>query len=32
MGAHIVRVDLVGDRFDPATGWIALDEPGGAEP
>jgi ABC-type branched-subunit amino acid transport system substrate-binding protein len=27
LGAHIVRVDLVGDRFDPATGWIALDEP-----
>ena len=27
MGAHIVRVDLAADRFDPATGWIALDEP-----
>jgi ABC-type branched-subunit amino acid transport system substrate-binding protein len=27
LGAHIVRVDLVADRFDPATGWIALDEP-----
>jgi ABC-type branched-subunit amino acid transport system substrate-binding protein len=27
MGAHIVRVDLVADRFDPTTGWIALDEP-----
>jgi ABC-type branched-subunit amino acid transport system substrate-binding protein len=26
MGAHIVRVDLVADRFDPTTGWIALDE------
>ena len=27
LGAHIVRVDLVADRFDPTTGWIALDEP-----
>ena len=32
MGAHIVRVDLVADRFDPATGWIALDESGAAQP
>jgi hypothetical protein len=31
LGAHIVRVDLVGDRFDPATGWIALDESGEAD-
>ena len=31
MGAHIVRVDLVADRFDPATGWIALDESNDAE-
>jgi ABC-type branched-subunit amino acid transport system substrate-binding protein len=31
MGAHIVRVDLVNDRFDPTTGWIALDESGDAE-
>jgi ABC-type branched-subunit amino acid transport system substrate-binding protein len=32
MGAHIVRVDLVADRFDPATGWIALDGSGGDQP
>lgn len=31
MGAHIVRVDLVADRFDAATGWIALDESGEAK-
>jgi len=31
MGAHIVRVDLVNDRFDPTTGWIALDESAEAE-
>ncbi len=31
LGAHIVRVDLVADRFDPATGWIALDASGEAE-
>lgn len=31
MGAHIVRVDLAGGRFDPATGWIALDETGEAD-
>jgi ABC-type branched-subunit amino acid transport system substrate-binding protein len=28
LGAHIVRVDLVSGQFDPATGWIALDESG----
>lgn len=28
LGAHIVRVDLVADRFDPATGWIVLDASG----
>ncbi len=32
LGAHIVRVDLVEKHFDPATGWIALDEAGAAEP
>jgi ABC-type branched-subunit amino acid transport system substrate-binding protein len=32
MGAHIVRVDLVADRFDPATGWIALDASGETQP
>jgi ABC-type branched-subunit amino acid transport system substrate-binding protein len=32
LGAHIVRVNLVEKRFDPATGWIALDETGAAEP
>lgn len=26
LGAHIVRVDLVAKRFDPATGWIELDK------
>jgi ABC-type branched-subunit amino acid transport system substrate-binding protein len=31
LGAHIVRVDLVNSRFDPTTGWIALDESGDAE-
>jgi ABC-type branched-subunit amino acid transport system substrate-binding protein len=31
LGAHIVRVDLVADRFDPTTGWIPLDETGDAE-
>ena len=30
MGAHIVRVDLVDDRFHPTTGWISLDGSGDA--